>query len=182
MRTRQTFSMGGSILLSLLLITIVFTPYLTAAAEMNLLQATKDGETEIVKALIESGADVKAKNKYGETALIVAAAWGHSEIVQIFLRAGADVNAQGEDGDTAMLKAITEGHTEIVKMLREAGSPEVTLIQAARHGLLETVKALIESGADVKAKDDEHSVTALMWAAMEGHAEIVHVLLQAGRM
>lgn len=66
MRTRQTFSIVGSVILSLLLMTVVFTPSLTAAAEMDLLQAAKDGETETVKALIESGADVNATDENGD--------------------------------------------------------------------------------------------------------------------
>jgi ankyrin repeat protein len=54
----------------------------------------KEGHTEIVQLLLEKGADVNAKNKYGRTALIYATERGYTEIVQLLLEKGADVNAK----------------------------------------------------------------------------------------
>jgi len=59
---------------------------------------------------------------------------------------------------------------------RKAG--EMALPQAAKVGAIETIKTFIERGADVNAKDKD-GVTALMWAAAGGYAEVVQVLLQA---
>ena len=60
--------MAGSVILCLLLMTVVFTPYMAAGDEgkpgaMTLLQAAKDGDTETVKALIERGADCECKRR-----------------------------------------------------------------------------------------------------------------------
>jgi ankyrin repeat protein len=51
--------------------------------------AAEKGHTKIVQLLLEKGADVNAKNKYGETALMYAAENGHTETVQLLLEKGA---------------------------------------------------------------------------------------------
>jgi ankyrin repeat protein len=50
---------------------------------------------------------------------------------------------------------------------------------ASRTGNLAVVKALINHGASVDAKDDRRAQTALMWAAAEGHAPVVQALIDA---
>ena len=42
------------------------------------------------------------------------------------------------------------------------------------------MKLLIERGADVNAKDSEHAQTALMWAVLENHADVIKLLLAHG--
>jgi len=54
-----------------------------------LLNACEIGDLEKVKQLLESGADVNAKNKYGWTALILASEEGHKEIVELLKSYGA---------------------------------------------------------------------------------------------
>jgi ankyrin repeat protein len=51
---------------------------------------------------------------------------------------------------------------------------------AARSGSIETVRLLLARGARVDARDERRGQTALMWAAAEGHAEVVRTLLDAG--
>jgi ankyrin repeat protein len=51
---------------------------------------------------------------------------------------------------------------------------------AARTGALDVVTLLLARGASVGARDDRRGQTALMWAAAEGHAEVVRVLVSAG--
>ena len=58
----------------------------------QLLEAAKGGQTEKVKALLEAGADVEAKDNDGETVLMVAAVGGYTDVVRTLLEAGADVN------------------------------------------------------------------------------------------
>jgi len=53
------------------------------------------------------------------------------------------------------------------------------LIHAAEKGDTETVKMLLNKGADVNAKDKDGE-TALMYAAQKGHTEIVEILLING--
>ena len=47
---------------------------------------------------------------------------------------------------------------------------------AASHGRLDTVKLLLEAGADINIQDEDGS-TSLMCASEHGHGEIVKYLL-----
>ncbi len=51
---------------------------------------------------------------------------------------------------------------------------------ASYAGSLESVKLLLEAGAEVNATDAYQKQTALMWAATEGHTQIVETLLASG--
>jgi ankyrin repeat protein len=75
--------------------------------------------------------------------------------VEKLLEQGANVNAKDRDGETALMWAARRGHSE-------------------------TVKALINAGADVNVKGGRYSKTALMWAEAWDHSEIAEILKQAG--
>jgi len=53
------------------------------------------------------------------------------------------------------------------------------LVEAARHGDIASVQALLDKGADVNARD-ERGCTALMWASMFGYREVAQALLDKG--
>lgn len=60
-------------------------------------------------------ADVNAKNKYGNTALMDAVFIGGLEVVKYLIKRGADVNAKDKYGDTELMKAASMGNLEVVK-------------------------------------------------------------------
>jgi len=109
----------------------------------------------MVDLLVHAGADVKAANRYGATPLSLAAATGNAAVIERLLEAGADPNATSPGG-------------------------EPTLMTVARTGSVEAVKVLIAYKADVNAREATRGQTALMWAAGEGHADVITVLLEAG--
>ena len=51
---------------------------------------------------------------------------------------------------------------------------------AARTGDLDVVELLLDRGADVNSADTWRGQTALMWAAAEGHAEVIPAMLSYG--
>lgn len=58
----------------------------------KLMEASANGNTEIVKMLLEKGADVDFFDKRGNTALMEASDNGHTAIVKLLLKKGADVD------------------------------------------------------------------------------------------
>ena len=61
-----------------------------------------NGKLDCVKALIEAGADLNAKENDGSTALHWAADNGKLDCVKALIEAGADLNAKENDGWTAL--------------------------------------------------------------------------------
>lgn len=120
-----------------------------------LMRAARKGQIATVRALLDGGTDVNAKDEFGQTALMTAVANNHVEVVQLLLNRGAEVNARNNNGETP-------------------------LILAAREGNLLTVQGLLNKGADVKAADVAGD-TPLMYAARSGKAATVKILLDEGR-
>ncbi len=89
------------------------------------------GNLEIVKVLLDNGADIDAvsKNKLSATPLQGAAAMQNLELGRLLIQRGANVNCRGEDG----------------------GTP---LHEVAGNGQMEFAKLLLDRGANVNAKDD----------------------------
>jgi len=132
---------------------IPFTGY-TADLDVDLINAVLQADTATVNALLATGSDANAKDRNGETVLIVAAKYGHTDVVKALLAQGAEVNAKNRDGQTALILAANNGH-------------------------IDTVKALLAKGADLNAKD-EFGETALACAKRCGHMRIASLLEEAG--
>ncbi|KAK2599135.1 hypothetical protein QQS21_005396 [Conoideocrella luteorostrata] len=150
-----------------------------------LLYSTKEGHEAMVKLLLESGADVKAKNENNWTPLSLAAVEGHKAIVKLLLEKGAEANGEYNGGMPLSL-AAAEGHKAIVKLLLEKGAEangeyngRTPLSFAAEEGHEAVVKLLLESGAKVEPKG-KYDRTPLMSAAKEGHEEVIKLLLKRG--
>ena len=87
-----------------------------------LIEASEIGYTEVVKELIDNGADVNARGVIDETALIRAACAGNLEVVQCLLQNGADIDAKDFEGETALMAAAEVGDLDIVKCLLDNGA------------------------------------------------------------
>ncbi len=80
---------------------------------------------DIVKILLEYGADVNAKREDGFTPLLIALEGkGNTDLVKILLANGADVNAKNEDDKTALQIAKEKIHIDIAQLLKDAGAME----------------------------------------------------------
>ncbi|CAK9099458.1 unnamed protein product [Durusdinium trenchii] len=80
--------------------------------------AAERGHLEVVRLLLEAGANQNAARANGTTALKDAARNGHLEVVRLLLEAGADKNAAQVNGTTALMAAAEHGHLEVVRLLR----------------------------------------------------------------
>ncbi len=148
---------------------------------------------EVIKTLLEKGADINARDKAGGQALIWAAK-GNSdpETIKTLLKGGADVNAQDKFGATALIFAAGCNSPEVVKALLDSGAnihararvknTEWTALKFAAqlNPNPKVVEELLKGGADVDSRD-KYGITALMLAAgINPNPEIVRVLLENG--
>lgn len=111
--------------------------------------ATSFGLTNIVTALLDTGAPVNSRGPSG-SALAAAALAGHLDTVKVLVDSGADVNLAGPFG--------------------------TPLVLASGRGFVDIVRFLVERGADVEARG-EWSETALVEARKNGFEDVVGVLL-----
>jgi uncharacterized protein len=85
-------------------------------------RAVTDGDAEAVRRLLRSGANVNARNRRGQTALMLAAHHGHREIVDLLVGAGADLNVTAKYNLTALMLAIVAGHATVAWRRARAGT------------------------------------------------------------
>ncbi|HHW10842.1 MAG TPA: hypothetical protein GXX29_12820 [Firmicutes bacterium] len=132
----------------------VITSWATRSTRL-LAKEMAEASPEQLRRAIKQGARPNARNRLGQTPLMLASWFNSREAVSVLLAAGAEVNAKCRQGKTALMYAA------------QAGKPEV-------------VEVLLQAGADVQTVDDE-GATALMYAAQSGkNAELIKLLLQAG--
>jgi ankyrin repeat protein len=156
------------------------------AADSTLIDAVKGKQHEAAVALIEKGADVRAREVDGTTALHYAAHYEDADLVKRLLKAGADVKAVNDYGATALSEAAVTGNPEIIKSLLAAGADakatnkegQTTLMVVARTGHVEAAKLLLKARVDVNATEQWGGQTALMWAAAQSQPQMVKLLIQ----
>jgi ankyrin repeat protein len=93
-----------------------------------LLFAALSEHKDVIKILLDNGAEVDSRSPDGSTALILAASKGNKEIVNMLLQAGADPSVTAQSGATAESTAAAKGYRDIAEMLhgRVASKPAST--------------------------------------------------------
>jgi ankyrin repeat protein len=148
-----------------------------------LLEAARNGHSSMVNQLLKDGADVKAQDKDGLTALHLAAGHGHKDTMIVLLNSGADVKPQDKDGWTALHRAAWYGHKDTAIALLNSGADVkaqdkdgwTALHLAASYGHKDTATALLNSGADVKQQDKD-GCTALHETSDDKQTDIEDIL------
>ncbi|KAJ8938289.1 hypothetical protein NQ318_020348 [Aromia moschata] len=91
---------------------------ITDHGQTALMLAVSHGRLDMVKMLLEAGADVNIQDEDGSTALMCAAEHGHIEIVKHFLsHPECDSSITDVDGSTALKIAMEAGHRHIGVLL-----------------------------------------------------------------
>jgi uncharacterized protein len=136
--------------------------------------AAEHGLVSLAKQLIESGANVNARLRGEDTALMDACEMGHREVVDLLLQAGADVNKksrisdEGDPGETPLMAAATQGYRDIVEKLLKRGADVMAKTRRGRSALTfvlfrgdidrDLVRLLLEAGCPVGGRDLHHPI------------------------
>lgn len=162
--------------------------------------AAGQGNLEIVKLLMESGADPNGRDAYGDTAFIIAdhatTLANKSErdvrtIRRYLIENGTDMNQPNAFGITPFMGLCASGDIELATLALENGAKvnavfsrtvqqdapdrNSALMWAASDGREEMVAFLLANGADA-AYENTGGETAADWASKQGHEEIAELL------
>jgi len=134
--------------------------------------------------------------KRHDAALVAAASGGYIREARMILQDGGDIEATDKEaGRTALMFASDSGKTEVVKMLLDEFSANIeasdqfnwtSLMLACEGGHVEVIKVLLAAGADINVtylgdtRGREYGLNPLIFAAMQGHALAIEVLLCIG--
>ena len=121
--------------------------------------ASKKGHIEIVKLLIDNGAELEARMTDGTTPLHLASLHNQLPVVELLLAKGVNINVEKESGRTPLYSACEKNNVEIVNaLLKKGANPNIIrhipqkyndspLRLAIRNCNLDIIKLLIQYGA-----------------------------------
>jgi ankyrin repeat protein len=107
---------AGKLLLDAGASTSVYDPY---GGGTPLTIASSKGDREMVEMLLEKGADVNAKDRVDQTALMAAYRRGDQEILKLLIEHNADVLAKTGSGWTVLMMAFSDKDMHTAYMLLE---------------------------------------------------------------
>ncbi len=146
------------------------------------------GKKALFELLVKKGVPVDARDNMGWTPLFLATIYGNQEAVDVLLAHKADANTCNQEGLFPLLQAAKDGKREIALRLLAAGAKAGTawgdtgltsLHMACALGYGDIAKALLDNGADARAKDKwGHTPHGL--ASRYGHKNIASLLLARG--
>lgn len=84
--------------------------------------AIRRGHLQDVLDLLDRGIDVNARDRHGQTALMLAAHAGHRHVVEALIAHQATLNTTAKHGLNALMLAIVGGHADVARLLADAGS------------------------------------------------------------
>lgn len=149
-----------------------------------LMAAVLNDHLKAAKVLISAKANVNARTPDGTTPLIMASRTDDVRMIKMLINAGADIHARNSKGVHPLEIAISAEKEEALKTLLSA-EPEINSPQVQYHFLQAVVtnktgivKAFLQKGVSPNAHP--HGLPALGAASLQGHVEVVKILLEAG--
>ena len=139
-----------------------------------------DTAQKMCRLLVQAGADVKGKDRSGNTLLHLAASRGYTQIVGLLLDQGLNIDAFGARERTALHQAASAGHTDTVHLLINRGAD---LKARDKQGKRASSLAFARKHGEIVALFRKHGVAVhdnLRQAAVEGEAEDVRLHIQQG--
>ena len=156
--------------------------------EDPLLKAARDGDVRGVRTLVQRGVDLNAVGPDGSTALHWAAESDNLEVAEILIRGGANIKARKSlpgDAFIARMHKRKRGDDRSVCERRSRCERGVSgwrncLDDCSTHRQGRCRRRAFEAWSGRPTERTLRGQTALMWAASEGHTEVVRRLIAAG--
>jgi ankyrin repeat protein len=151
---------------------------------LTLFSAVDRNCLDLVTELLDHGASVDARDRFGARPLSHAARFGHLAMVDLLLARGAPLDARNLAGGTALFVAADGNHTQVAQRLIErgvdvniAGRSGVTPVAAAAFkGNDAIVEALLAHGADDRVPDQTGKLP-IVYAAAGARLDVATRLL-----
>ncbi|KAJ8686975.1 hypothetical protein QAD02_022769 [Eretmocerus hayati] len=154
---------------------ILFSTNQDVEIDLELLKMAIDkGYVEVIKALLQFGADVNTSDTYGRTPLLFSVLSKENELCE---RLSHEHNSDDDDikGKITQL-LLSKGALTEAQVVKTGAT---ALHVATQRGYIEVVKNLLGHKANVNAKRKD-GVTAIQLAVYNSHAKIVQMLLEYG--
>lgn len=145
--------------------------------------AIRNSDVELVRAILDRGASATRAEQYGTTPLHHAAEAGSIELCELLIARGADVRAPDDWKSTPLHNATS--HTALLRWMLDRGYDAVTgsvstpLLFAVGRENVESVRLLLERGADPSAADS-YNGAAIFTAIEKRNEAIVSLLVERG--
>ncbi len=152
----------------------------------GLLLAIREPSPKVIKVLLSAPRlDLNTLNDKGESPLMLAAFNGDLDLASQMVKMGADVN---KTGWTPLHYAATKGHLPLIRLFIEnhayidAESPNgsTPLMMASMYGTSETVKLLLDEGADASLRNQQ-GLTAIQFAQRASRQDVADMIAKAMR-
>lgn len=147
--------------------------------------ACRLGNLEIVRLLVEAGADKEIKDVGRQSPLSIAISNNHFDVTRYLIEVGADVHSKGPNNLQPIHFACAYGRKKIIELLLSKGidinqmdslkSSLLDFTTDLNGGNLEATITLIENGID-----KEYYSTAFKWACWRNNLKIAEYLLENG--
>jgi ankyrin repeat protein len=151
---------------------------------------------ELIRRLIEAGADPRVKDQDGTSPYVTARRLGRRDIADLLAEKGAstestprdDILIAAIDNDVERMKRIAREHPEVFETSHHGrqnedglplGSSGDAMNDLARLGRTKGLETMLDLGVDVGIRNG-WSETPLHWACVAGHVETVTMLLARG--
>ncbi|KAL5003057.1 ankyrin repeat-containing domain protein [Aspergillus recurvatus] len=147
-------------------------------------QALREGHTDVVRMLLEAGADPLPSTSNGGVPLLLAVQHGDEDLLRLLLEVTPTI-APGERAnyEHAVARAVYHGHIRLVRFMLDNAAEWLDvsrngnmIYQAASTGNCDMIRLLIDYGATVEPlhRTARHP---LVVAAQNGHKEAVKLLM-----
>ncbi|WP_447933209.1 ankyrin repeat domain-containing protein [Wolbachia endosymbiont of Dactylopius coccus] len=141
--------------------------------------AIQGDKPNTVKFLLNKGASIETKDRYGQTSLDLAVERGYTDMVKLLrsVQLGRGLSSAVRDVSLGRIKVLIELGADLEAKDKDGNTP---LMNASLIGNLDVVGYLVSKGADIYAKANDGK-TALDIARGAGHTDIVQYFEERGR-